>query len=65
MGIYTAEQWNKDGSFAALPGQEIEESIYNDLFNVLPPIDLPIAAAQDAQERYNIPVSPGNPQSNG
>lgn len=59
MGIYTAEQWNKDGSFAALPGQEIEESIYNDLFNVLPPLDLPIAAAQDAQERYNIPVHAG------
>lgn len=58
-GIYTAEQWNKDGSFAAEPGQEIEESIYNDLFNVLPPIQLPTAAAQDAQEQYNIPVHAG------
>lgn len=39
--IYTREQWSKDGSFSAVVGQEIEEGIYDDMLNVLPPLHLP------------------------
>lgn len=57
--IYTSEQWAADGTFSALPGQEIEETIYNDLFNVLPPLPLPAIAAAEALDKLNIPVHAG------
>lgn len=40
MAKYTEEQWVKDGVFKAVAGQEIDESIYNEMFNVLPPLRL-------------------------
>ena len=36
MKIYTYEDWAKDRSFKAVAGQEIEESIYYEMFNVMP-----------------------------
>ena len=57
--IYTSEQWAADGSFKAEPGQEIEETVYNELFNVLPPLPLPIETAQRALTDLNIPVHAG------
>lgn len=57
--IYTSTQWATDGSFKAEPGQEIEEGIYNDLFNVLPPLPLPNTAAEEALTKLNIPVHAG------
>lgn len=41
MGIYTREQWAADAGFKARPGQEIEPEIYDDMFNVVPPKDIP------------------------
>ena len=57
--IYTSTQWAADGSFKAEPGQEIDESIYNDLFNVLPPLPLPNTAAEEALTKLEIPVHAG------
>lgn len=37
MAVYTREQWAADRTFAAEPGQEISEEIYNEMFNVMPP----------------------------
>ena len=41
MEIYTREQWNKNRSFAAKVGQEVEEDIYWDMYDCLPPLRLP------------------------
>lgn len=59
MNVYTSKQWAEDGSFKAAPGQEIEEAVYNELFNVMPPLPLPRVATTKAQELYNIPVHAG------
>ena len=39
--VYTNYDWDRDKSISAVPGQEIEESIYYAMFNVLPPYRLP------------------------
>lgn len=41
MGIYTMENWREDGTFSAAAGQEVEEVIYEEMLNVLPPLRLP------------------------
>ncbi len=41
MSIYTREDWTRDRNFSAKPGQEIEEDIYEDMFDALPPYGLP------------------------
>jgi hypothetical protein len=38
--VYTMEQWDKDGTIAAEVMQEIEEDIYNQMLNAMPPIYL-------------------------
>ena len=38
---YTNENWHDDESFNAVPGQEVTEEIYEDMFDVLPPYRLP------------------------
>lgn len=38
---YTVEQWRKDGTLSAIPGQEVTEEVYDDQFEVLPPFRLP------------------------
>lgn len=37
MEVYTMEQWAKDGTFKAKPGQFVEESIYWQMLNCVPP----------------------------
>lgn len=39
--IYDANQWVKDGTFSAKPGQEITKDVYNQLFNCMIPLSLP------------------------
>lgn len=39
--IYTQHDWENDRIFNAAPGQEIEESIYEEMFNCMPPYSLP------------------------
>lgn len=41
--IYTVEQWEKDNSLKAKPGQQIAAEIYESLFDCLPPRRLPRA----------------------
>lgn len=40
--VYTREDWDRDIYINAVAGQEIEESIYWEMFNVMPPLDLPV-----------------------
>lgn len=40
MTVYTRENWAADRSFNAAPGQEIEAEIYEEMFNVMPPMRL-------------------------
>lgn len=40
-GMYTREDWAKDGSFSAKRGQEISPEVYEEMFNCMPPIRLP------------------------
>lgn len=37
-GVYTKEQWHKDGSFNAFPGQEVSREVYDEMLDVLPPV---------------------------
>lgn len=39
--VYTRQDWIRDRELNAVAGQEIEESIYNEMFEVLPPLNLP------------------------
>ena len=41
MEIYTREQWEKDRNFSAKVGQEVEEEIYWEMFELMPPLRLP------------------------
>lgn len=50
--IYTAANWELDGTFAAKPGQEITGDIYETFYNQLPPLYLPRAS-------YPVPVTAG------
>lgn len=59
MSIYDMEQWGKDGTFKADPGQEITEEVYNQMLNGLPPKDLPGQTALDAMRKYGITVHYG------
>jgi len=38
MQIYTEEQWEKDCTFKAKPGQEVSRSVYFEMRDVLPPL---------------------------
>ena len=38
---YTRAQWEQDENFSPVPGQEVDESIYNYMLDVLPPLHLP------------------------
>lgn len=59
MSIYDMEQWGKDGTFKADPGQEITEEVYNQMLNGLPPKDLPGQTALDAMRKYGAPIHNG------
>ena len=41
MNIYTREDWQRDGSFKAVPGQEVAEEIYREMLDCMPPYSLP------------------------
>lgn len=60
MPVYTAESWANDGTFKAVPGQEIAEEIYNNMFNALPPLRLPREAIL---EGYTCGFMMGEPHS--
>lgn len=55
--IYTREQWARDNSFGAAPGQEIDPEIYEDMFEVLPPLRLPRGAEFPVQVAAGFMVS--------
>ena len=59
MEIYTREQWSNDRELKAMPGQEIEESIYDAILNVLEPLPLPPKTARQAEKQYGISVNAG------
>lgn len=59
MEKYTVMQWELDGDFSAVPGQEIAPEIYDDLLNVVPPLSLPRDAAQKSLRDYGLPVDAG------
>lgn len=39
--IYTHSDWQRDGTFKAAPGQEVEESIYDQMLDCMPSFRLP------------------------
>ena len=57
--IYTMEQWAKDRTFKAEPGQRISEEVYNEMLNCMPPLNLPRSRAHYALEALNVPVHAG------
>lgn len=57
MEIYTREQWHKDRSFAAKVGQEVEEYIYEEMYDVLPPLRLPRESGYTCGFRVGEPHS--------
>lgn len=59
MNTYTIEQWSSDGTFKAVPGQQIGESVYNHMLNCMPPKDLPSGTARQALSDFGIPVHAG------
>lgn len=55
MEIYTREQWTKDREFSAKVGQEVTEEIYEDFFDMLPPLRLPRESGYTAGFRISEP----------
>ena len=39
--VYDGDDWERHGQFGAVPGQEVTEDIYEEMFNVLPILSLP------------------------
>lgn len=59
MDIYTAAQWKADRTFNAAPGQEIAPEIYEEMFNCLPPKQLPADKAAQALHDFDLPIHAG------
>ena len=59
MAIYNREQWEADRTFKAQPGQEITADIYEEMFNCIPPKNLPRDKARQALQDYRVPVHAG------
>jgi len=57
--IYTMKQWQADRDFKAEPGQEIDADIYDEMLNVMPPLQLPADKARQALRDYNTPIHAG------
>lgn len=51
-GVYTREQWAKDGDFKPEIGQEITKELYNYFYDLLPPLNL--AAGQPLSQKLKI-----------
>lgn len=59
MDIYTLNRWTEDGSFSAVPGQEIAADVYGQMLDCMPPYSIPGEKAQQALRDYGIPVHAG------
>ena len=59
MNVYTMEDWLRDCDFKAQPGQEISQEIYDEMFNVMPPLRLPREKAAEVLESLRLPVHAG------
>lgn len=55
MEIYTREQWAADRNFSAKVGQEVEEDIYEQMLDCLPPLRLPRECGYSAGFRVGEP----------
>lgn len=53
------EQWEKDGTFNAEPGQEVSKEVYNAMLNAMQPKKLPHGKAMYALQSLDIPVHSG------
>ncbi len=54
MDIYTEKDWIRDGTFKAVPGQEVEEGIYWEMYECLPPLGLPMAKASEGWKGFMV-----------
>ena len=59
MSIYTMDDWRRDGTFKAEPGQEVTAEVYEEMRNVIEPKTLPAETAARALEVYRVPVHAG------
>lgn len=62
MTVYTSEQWAKDGTLKMAVGQEIEESIYYQMLNCMPPLRLKEPQGCTAGFRVGEPYTHRNGQ---
>lgn len=51
-GMYTHEDWERDGTFKAYPGQPITADLYNDMMNCMPPYKLPRGMRHDGHKGF-------------
>lgn len=51
-GMYTISDWNRDGTFKAQPGQEIQYDIYYQMHIVVPPKAAPLKLRNQYDEAY-------------
>lgn len=63
--VYTREQWHRDGTFSAKEGQEVEEYIYWEMYDVLPPLRLPKESGYSAGFRVSEPYAHAQSQKTG
>ena len=52
--IYTEADWIRDGTFKAVPGQEVEEGIYWESYECLPPLPLPKAKRAEGFKGFMV-----------
>lgn len=53
--IYTMDQWRKDRTFKAEPGQRITAEVYEEMLNCMPPRDI----SKEAIKNTDVPVHAG------
>jgi len=59
MKKYTMKDWEKDNIFNANPGQEVDYEIYEEMYNVLPPMHLATSNRDKAKENYGLNIVSG------
>ena len=52
--VYTIKDWNRDGELKPQLFQEVEQSIYTEMFNTLPPYTLEYVTQQILENQLNI-----------
>ena len=57
MEVYTMNKWNTDGEFKAKQFQEVDDKVYEEMFDVMPPYSLNSADEVSLEHQLNTELT--------